>query len=103
MGVIRKVGIFMSDLRDIAKFDDNSLKQLVFFYELTKMGVVRFDFSRTVHVETMLAMINRANELQEMDLSDKPAYMQMKMQNKVNLYLLIIANIFKYSMESYKS
>lgn len=93
----------MSDLRDIAKFDDNSLKQLVFFYELTKMGAVRFDFGRTVHIETMLAMINRANELQEMDVSDKPVHVQMQFQNRVQLYLLIVANIFKYSMESYKS
>lgn len=93
----------MSDLSSIAKLEDNSLKQLVFFYELTKMGAVRFDFNRAVHVETMLAMINRVNELQEMDVSDKPVYVQMQFQNRVQLYLLIIANIFKYSMELYKS
>ena len=87
----------MADLKDIAKFGDNSIRQLVFFYELTKMGAVRFDVNNKLHMETLNAMIDKLVGLQGMDMSEKPLYNQMEHQNRLWLYKLIMFNIFRYS------
>lgn len=57
----------MTGVGETAKIGE-SMKQLMFFYELTKMGAVKFDFNNKVHMDTLILMINRVVELQEIIL-----------------------------------
>lgn len=48
----------MSDLSRLAHFPDLSMRQMVFFYELCKMGAVRFDLSNRQHKAVLSHMID---------------------------------------------
>lgn len=89
----------MAGVDEIAKIGE-SMKQLMFFYELTKMGAVKFDFNNKVHMDTLILMINRVVELQEIDTSKIPLYKQMEHSNRLKLYELIIFQILKNSVKS---
>lgn len=88
----------MTGVDETAKIDE-SIKQLIFFYELTKMGAVNFDFNNKVHMDTLILMINRVVELQEVDISKIPLYKQMEHMNRLKLYELIIFQILKHSIK----
>lgn len=45
-------------LSKIADLPDLSLRQMVFFYELCKIGVVRFDLNNQKHKDVLAQMIN---------------------------------------------
>ncbi len=88
----------MTGVGRLAKIDDNLIKQLAFFYELTKMGAVKFDFNNRVHVDTLVMMINRVVELQGMDTSRMMEYERMAFKNRLKFYELIIFQILKHSV-----
>ena len=89
----------LTALNNIATLEDNSIKQLVFFYELTKMGAVRFDCNNKLHMETLNAMVNKIMELQNKDVSKKPLCVQTIEKQRLQLYELIVFNIMKYSVK----
>lgn len=86
-------------LKEIREFGDNSMKQLAFFYELTKMGAVKFDLKNKLHLATMIEMINKVEEVQEKDNSQKPVSEQMFAQDRLKLYEQIVLNIVKHSIK----
>lgn len=87
----------MSSLKNIATLKDDALKQLVFFYELTKMGAVRFDLTNELHRNTVVAMMNRITELKAKDVSKELPCMQVIAHQRLVLYEMIVFNILKYS------
>lgn len=89
----------MTGVGELAKIDDNSIKQLAFFYELAKMGAVKFDFNNRVHTDTLVMMINRVVELQGMDTSRMMEYERMAFKNRMKFYELIIFQILKHSVK----
>lgn len=48
----------MPILSKIANLPDLSLRQMVFFYELCKMGVVRFNLNNRQHKEVLSQMVD---------------------------------------------
>ena len=76
----------MTGVGELAKIDDNSIKQLAFFYELAKMGAVKFDFNNRVHTDTLVMMINRVVELQGMDTSRMMEYERMAFIKSIIVY-----------------
>lgn len=89
----------MSALGNITTLEDNSIKQLVFFHELTKMGAVRFDFANKLHMETLNAMVNKVRELKNVDLSKEMPCKQEIVKQRLQLYELSVYNILKYSVK----
>lgn len=88
----------MTGVDEIAKINE-SINSLCFFYELTKMGAVKFDLNNRLHVDTLILMINRVVELQNIDISKMPLYKQMEHSNRLKLYELIIFQILKNSVK----
>lgn len=88
----------MTGVGETAKINE-SINSLCFFYELTKMGAVKFDLNDRLHVQTLVEMINRVIELQNIDISKMPLYKQMEHSNRLKLYELIIFQILKHSIK----
>ena len=84
------------DFSLIKKSKDMSLKYLILFYELTKLGVVQFDLRKPAHLEILAHMI-----LTYTNSSDKKTYKtqveKMNEQTRRDLYKLIIINLYKHA------
>ncbi len=72
----------------ISQLPDRSLRQLVFFYELCKSGVVCFDMCNAAHVELLARMRN----LIEVELIKKNSIQACK-DAEYNLWSLILFQI----------
>lgn len=81
----------MSDLSRLAHLPDLSMRQMVFFYELCKMGVVRFDLNDPRHKAVLSHMIDllKAGSKKE----HKPDTLM-----RHQLFSLIIYQLIKHSI-----
>lgn len=79
----------MPTLSKLAHLPDLSMRQMVFFYELCKLGVVRFDLRNQQHKEILNQLINKLRcSNQKEPAPDK--------EIKRQLFGLIMFQILKY-------
>lgn len=92
----------MMNFKNIMNETEQSTKQLLFFYELTKMGVVRFDLSNSDHAKVLERFVNVLADYNEEDYKDDPLYVQMERKNRVDLYRAIVIQVLANSISGFK-
>lgn len=88
----------MQDISFITKCDDVSLKYLTIFYELTKLGVVRFDLRNPEQLELFAQMVLLSMSYNPEKYADSPLLTQLQEQNRYMLYKLIVINLYKWAV-----
>lgn len=78
-------------LKGMAKHPDLSMRYLVFFYELCKMGVVVFDLNKLEQKKILAQMLDMLRDSLDKELN------QEQMQRR-QLYALIVYQLSKYAV-----
>lgn len=81
----------MPILSQIANMTDLSIKQMVFFYELCKMGVVRFDLNKSQHKDILTQMVDKLKRNSQKECKPDGVVRQQ-------LFALIMFQILKYAI-----
>lgn len=81
-------------LKDIINSVDLSTRQRLFFYELCKLGIVKFDLSNETHSKVLTQIIDSVTkEFIESAYENEPEEVQVELKNKHNLDLLIVQQL----------
>ena len=88
----------MQDISFITKSDDVSLKYLMTFYELTKLGVVRFDLRNANQLKLFAQMVLLSMSYDPEKYVDSPLLIQLQEKNRYMLYKLIVVSLYKWAV-----
>lgn len=88
----------MVDIKELTSTEDISVKQLFFFYELCKLGVIRFDLNKEPHVKVLKEMVTLIANFKEADYLDKPLVIQQCAKVRNQLHILIIFQLMKHAI-----
>lgn len=86
----------MAVLSKLAHLPDLSLRQMVFFYELCKMGVVKFDLNNSRHKAVLLQMVDMLKENSKKDHTANGV-------ERRQLFALIVFQLLKYAIPEERS
>lgn len=85
----------MGGLKDIVKIEDKSERQLVFFYEMCKLGIVRFDLNNVEHIKLLTSMVETVNKNNEQEITTEEELEILNNKNTNQLHYLIIRQLIK--------
>lgn len=81
-------------LKDIINSVDVATRQRLFFYELAKLGVVKFDLSNEIHSKVLTQIVDSVTKgFDEANYSNEPEEIQIELKNKNSLDLLIVQQL----------
>lgn len=81
-------------LKDIINTVDLATRQRLFFYELCKLGVVKFDLSNEIHSKVLTQIVDSVTKgFDEANYSNEPEEIQIELKNKNSLDLLIVQQL----------
>lgn len=86
----------MSGIRDFVKSNDTSTKQLVFFYELAKLGVIRFDLTNPTHAKILEGFIDIVTSYDESKYENESEITKLEKANRHKLYYLIVIQLLSH-------
>lgn len=88
----------MTDIKSIIESVDLATRQKLFFYELCKAGVVKFNSDNPEHIKILTQMVEAVTKsFDEANYSEEPEAIQIEMKNKHNLDLLIVTQLLKHT------
>ena len=92
----------MINFKNIMNETEQSIKQLLLFYELTKIGVVKFDMSNPEHAKILESFVNMVASYNEDDYKNDPLSIQIERKNRVDIYRMIIVQLLANSISDFK-
>ena len=87
----------MVDYQELIEASDTSMKQMLFFYELCKMGAVKFDLTNKAHADILINFIEMLSQYDETKFQDQSEHYIRDMRNRHQLRYLIVMQILKYA------
>lgn len=87
----------MVDMKELISVADLSLKQMLFFYELCKIGAVRFDLTNKTHVQVLTDMVEKVSAYDESTFDDQSEHYILERRNRHQLHYLIVLQLIKNS------
>lgn len=88
----------MTNLKSIMDTVDQSTQQLLFFYELAKLGVIRFNRDNPDHTRIIENFIDIVTSYNEEYWKNEPLCVQMERKNKFDIYRMIIIEVLAHSI-----
>lgn len=85
------------DYKELIEASDTSMKQMLFFYELCKLGVVRFDLTNKAHADILINFIEMLSKYDESKFQDQSEHYIRDMRNRHQLRYLIVVNILAHA------
>ena len=85
----------MSNITKVIENTDVATRQVLFFYELVKAGVVKFNLKNEEHIKILTQIIDKANDYKEEDYKDEPEVVRMEMKSRHELLYLISIQLLK--------
>ena len=92
----------MINFKNIMNETEQSIKQLLLFYELTKIGVVKFDMSNPDHSKILESFVNMVASYNEDDYKNDLLSIQIERKNRVDIYRMIIVQLLANSISDFK-
>ena len=86
----------MTDIKDLIEYTDIATRQLLWFYELSKIGVVRFSLDNEEHVRILADIINKVNDFDPKEYKDEPEVIQEEKISRHQLMYLISLQLLKH-------
>ena len=86
----------MADIKELIENTDVATRQVLWFYELTKAGVVRFSLKNEEHIKILTDIINKVNDFDAEKYKDEPELIQTEMASRHQLLYLISLQLLKY-------
>lgn len=86
----------MSDIRQLIENTDVATRQVLWFYELCKSGVVRFSLKNEEHIKILTDIINKVNDYDPKKYQDEPELIQTEMASRHQLLYLISLQLLKH-------
>lgn len=86
----------MSDIKQLIENTDVATRQVLWFYELCKSGIVRFSLKNEEHIKILTDIINKVNDYDSEKYKDEPELIQMEMASRHQLLYLISLQLLKY-------
>lgn len=86
----------MSDIKQLIENTDVATRQVLWFYELCKAGVVRFSLKNEEHIKILTDIINKVNDYDPKKYQDEPELIQTEMASRHQLLYLISLQLLKY-------
>lgn len=86
----------MSDIKQLIENTDVATRQVLWFYELCKSGVVRFSLKNEEHIKILTDIINKVNDYDPKKYQDEPELIQTEMASRHQLLYLISLQLLKY-------
>ena len=86
----------MIDIKELIEYTDIATRQLLWFYELSKLGVVRFSLKNEAHVRVLADIINKVNDYNPEDYKDKPELVRKEIESRHQLMYLISLQLLKH-------
>ena len=87
----------MSDIRQLIENTDVATRQVLWFYELCKSGVVRFSLKNEEHIKILTDIINKVNDYDPKKYQDEPELIQTEMASRHQLLYLISLQLLKWT------
>ena len=87
----------MSNLKDMLNAT-TEIQQLLFFYELAKLGVIRFHRDNPDHARIIENFISMVVNYNEEYFREEPLCVQMERKNKFDIYRMIIVEVLAHSI-----
>ena len=66
----------MADIKELIENTDVATRQVLWFYELCKSGVVRFSLKNEEHIKILTDIINKVNDYDAEKYKDEPELIQ---------------------------
>lgn len=89
----------MGSIKEIMESVDVATQQALWFYELCKIGVVRFSLSNEDHVKILTEIINKVNDYNVDDYKNESKPIQLEMESKHQLLYLISVQLLRHTIE----
>lgn len=86
----------MSDIKQLIENTDVATRQVLWFYELCKSGVVRFSLKNEEHIKILTDIINKVNDYDPKKYQDEPELIQTEMASRHQLLYLISLQLLKH-------
>lgn len=86
----------MTDVKELIEYTDMATRQLLWFYELCKLGIVRFSLDNETHVRILADIINKVNDFDQEELKDVPEVIQNEKLSRHQLMYLISLQLLKH-------
>ena len=86
----------MADIKQLIENTDIATRQVLWFYELCKSGVVRFSLKNEEHIKILTDIINKENDYDSEKYKDEPELIQTEMASRHQLLYLISLQLLKY-------
>lgn len=86
----------MSDIKQLIENTDVATRQVLWFYELCKAGVVRFSLKNEEHIKILTDIINKVNDYDPKKYQDEPELIQTEMASRHQLLYLISLQLLKH-------
>lgn len=86
----------MSDIKQLIENTDVATRQVIWFYELCKSGVVRFSLKNEEHIKILTDIINKVNDYDSEKYKDEPELIQTEMASRHQLLYLISLQLLKH-------
>lgn len=87
----------MSDIKQLIENTDVATRQVLWFYELCKSGVVRFSLKNEEHIKILTDIINKVNDYDSEKYKDEPELIQTEMASRHQLLYLISLQLLKWT------
>ena len=84
----------MADIKELIENTDVATRQVLWFYELCKSGVVRFSLKNEEHIKILTDIINKVNDYEK--YKDEPELIQTEMASRHQLLYLISLQLLKF-------
>lgn len=75
-----------------------STNQLLWFYELAKLGIIKFDINNPNHADILESFVNLVANYNEEDYKDEPLCIQLERKNKFDIYRMIVVELLAKSI-----
>lgn len=79
--------------KELFTLADKSFQQLLFFYELTRLGIVRFDLNNQEHVNLLNALAKNLSAFMRDSPQDRDGCVQRDNRNRKMIYMLTAKEI----------
>jgi len=86
----------MADIKELIENTDVATRQVLWFYELSKSGVVRFSLKNEEHIKILTDIINKVNDYDAEKYKDEPELIQTEMASRHQLLYLISLQLLKF-------
>lgn len=86
------------DYKELVSGADLATRELLFIYELSKMGAIRFDMNILEHENTIKGLALQIESLKQTDTTRMCGFERIELENRINMWTLILFYILKYAV-----